>query len=337
MSTNKLRLIIVIVVLVMLSCSVFQPEQASTAPKHILETNAEFEMLWSSSDLHLSYNNRRPNMVGAPGRIILLGSISGDLPTGKLNGLDSLTGKTVWQYPGASLGEIIADGESLYRGTSGTATLISYDVKNGEVLWSTRLPQAQSTSEIYLAENKIFIHTNDFQWFVLDEDGGIIDSRSETNRTFLKISDVLYMEDVYAIKAIDYSSQKELWQLDLGASYTNSPIFDGDTIYLKTVGDTAFIYSINRHTGSVNWKMSEVVLSNLYLMGDKMYFINGDNKLTVLDKLSGNEILNAKISPSLDLNEPNGSYFVSGDSTNKILALYFGDNDQLVGLKIKSP
>lgn len=145
------------------------------------------------------------------------------------------------------------------------------------------------------------------------------------------------MDDLHAIKAVELSSKKVLWEVELGAEYAYSPIFDNGMIFLSTGGISPSIYSIDQTTGKINWKKPLDVLSNLYLTVDKIYFISGDSRLTVLDKLSGNEILNVKISPNLDLNEPNGSYFVSGDSTNKILALYFGDNDQIIGLKIKSP
>jgi outer membrane protein assembly factor BamB len=57
----------------------------------------------------------------------------------------------------------------LYRGTVGTTTVYAHNIDNGELLWSTWLPSAHSTSTIYFADNKIFVFSNDGEFYVLNE------------------------------------------------------------------------------------------------------------------------------------------------------------------------
>ena len=347
MRVNNSKLLIVAIILFTLSCFSIESAQTHVAPQYVLETNDSFEMTWNLSGIGVIPNRRRSNLVGVPGKIVIHGWKTSDaqdlqdLQTSKAKviGLDSLTGNTVWMVNGAQVSEIISNGENVYGGTYGIVTVRSYNIQNGKLLWQTLLPTAHSTSDIYFAENKIFVHTNDAEFYILNDQGEVLDSFSEILDTFLEKDGVLYMSDVSAIKAVDFSSKKELWRLELGMDigYAYAPIFDNGTIFLNTSDVPAYIYSIDQDTGEVNWKATQGVLSNLYVTEDKIYFLNPDSRLVALDKYSGDELINVKFSPPFNLSDQSGSYFISGDPTNNILAVYFGDNSQIMGLKIKEP
>jgi hypothetical protein len=329
--------VIVISILLTTSCSVLKLGQADSISLHLLEPNDKFEVIWNTLDIGVGSNNRRSNMVGLPGKIVILGTKSDGPQSGSLIALDSLSGNIVWTSPAASEGEIISHGENLYSGNSGIAAIYSYDVQNGKVLWRTILFGGHSVVDLYFADDKIFAYTNDFEFFTLDATGKIINSFSETDRVFLEMNGILYMDDLDAIKAIDSLSNKELWKTKLDNGYIYAPIFDNGTIYIRTGGASASIYSIDQNTGIINWKTSQSILSNLYITEKEIYFISYNSSLIGLDKATGSEVINVKISPSLDANEFSRGYFISGDKTNNLLALCFSDNDQIMGVQILNP
>lgn len=254
-------LIMIISLLLTLSCFAIETRQLFLAPHHVLETNNEFEVLWNRSDIFMNDSDRRPGMVGAPGRIIIHGWKSGEITAHTIIGLDSISGNITWTIPGG--GEIITEGENLYLGTAGTAIVKSYNIENGELLWDTLLPWAHSVVGLHVAENKIFAHTGDDEFFTLNEEGEILDTFHQNFRTFLVINDVLYMKGNFSIKAVDFSSKKELWGLRLDDDFSHAPIFDDGAIFLRTwLRTPTYIYSIDQFTGKVNWKLSQDLLSN---------------------------------------------------------------------------
>jgi hypothetical protein len=65
--------------------------------------------------------------------------------------------------------------------------------------------------------------------------------------------------------------------------------------------------------------------------------VSEDGYLVALDRATGDEISRVKFSPEIDLNKQHGGYFITGDPTNNILAISFGDNTRIMGLEIKNP
>lgn len=254
-------------------------------------------------------------------------------------GLDSVTGSSIWQISGTGYGEgeNFVQGEILYRGTKGVATIQSYRIENGELIWQTRLPWAQSVTDIFHFENRIFAHTSDNEFFILDEQGKILDNFQVTSRVFLQIGNTLNMEDVQGIKAIDFLSKNELWLVETERRYTHAPIFDNGTIFLRTSLNPAYIYSVDQSTGDVHWIISQDALSNLYIMSERIYFISSSGYLVTLNRNTGEEISKVKFSPSFDLDKQIGGYFITGDSTSNVLVVSFGDNTQIMGIKVLNP
>ena len=308
-------------------------------PLHFLEPNDEFEVMWGMSEISLGYSNLRPTLTGGGGRIILEGLERETYLTGTIMGLDSITGNMIWKIPatGSGNGEKIIQNNILYRGTTGVAVVQAYNIENGELIWQTKLPQAHSVTDIYSAENKIFAYTSDSEFFVLNEKGGIVDSFPETLRVFLEMDGTLYMEDNFAIKAQNAFTRRELWRLEIEDYYTHAPIFENGTILLRTWNNPAYIYSIDQNTGKVNWKVLKDALSNLFVARRKVYFLDFDGCLVTIDQKSGSEISRVEFSPPFDIERRDGGYFVSGDLVNNILVVSFGDNNQIMGLKIKAP
>lgn len=319
----------------------FLNSQTDTIPTYALEENSEYIVIWNRSDISTNPDDRRPGMVGGSGRIIVNGSKNEPLALWRIHGLDSISGETVWEASESGSGQIIIEGEYLYLGTVGDARVISYAIDNGELVWNTSLPWAHSVLEIYSVENKLFIYTGDFEFFVLNAGGEILSNLSKPNgsfRVFLEKNDLLYMESLLAIKAVDVSSGQQVWNLNLGNKYTHSPIFSDGTIFLRTWnGSDVSIYSIDQMTGVVNWKVSANAISNLYVAGDKLYYMSWDGCLVSVDKNNGNEISRVKFLPEVDKNATMGGFSITGDVVNDIIAVTFAGNDQIMGIKVVNP
>lgn len=320
----------------------FVESQTKTIPLYALEENSEYTVIWNRTDISINPNDQRPNMVGGSGKIIVNGRKNEPLASRKIYGLDSLSGEYIWEANDADSGQLIIEGRYLYFGTVGGARVISYDIYNGELVWSTSLPWTQSVSEIYFAEKKLFIYTSDFEFFVLNSNGEILSNLSKSTngsfRVFLEKNNMLFTEALLAIKAVDASSRQEVWNLSLGNQYTHSPIFSDRTIFLRTWnGSDVSIYSIDQMTGVANWKVSANAISNLYVAGDKLYYVSWDGCLVSLDSNTGNEISRVKFLPEVDTNATTGGFSITGDVVNDIIAVTFAGNDQIMGIKVINP
>ena len=335
---SLLTLVICLCSLLGQSCIAFEVLHDDVSPHHVLEKNDEFEFIWELSDIYTGSNERRAAIVSVPGKIIVEGGYT-KLNDPSLIAFDSLSGEIVWQVPlgFGHNGYIISQNTVLYRGTAGAAKVQAFAADKGELLWETNLPWAQSALEIYFADKRINVFTANNKFFILDDQGKIIDSRYEPFRTFLEMGGILYIDENIAMKAIDISTKQELWRQEINDRFTHSPIFDNGTVFLRTWVKPGYIYSINQATGKVNWKLSHDVLSNLCVTGNKIYFVDFDGYLVAIDRYSGDETAKVKFSSSFDLANGINGYSITSDPINNVLAISFGDNSQLLGLKIKNP
>jgi outer membrane protein assembly factor BamB len=117
------------------------------------------------------------------------------------------------------------------------------------------------------------------------------------------------------------------------------PIFDDETIFVRTTGSDGYIYSIDQDTGKVNWKVSQNIYSNLFLANKRIYFLSSNGYLVAIDRNTGMELSRVKFTVQFALNDPktSGDYCVNGDPENNVLVLAFRDNSQLLGLRVKKP
>ena len=83
--------------------------------------------------------------------------------------------------------------------------------------------------------------------------------------------------------------------------------------------------------------VTQDIVSNLCILKDKIYFLTSDGYLMAIDKMTGKEVSKVRFLPDFDLEKQIGGYFVSADSLNNVLAVSFGDNTQIMGLKITNP
>jgi outer membrane protein assembly factor BamB len=316
----------------------YYAQQDFLAPKHLLETNNEYNVIWDISNISvIDDTSGHPRIVGDSGKIIANGAKQGWFSNGTIFGIDSNNGKIVWEVSEDSGGDMLVQNGTLYFGTVGTANLRSYNIKNGEIIWSTPMFWGHSVSDINYADNKIFVVSSNDTFFILNDQGKILDTSYITYRTFLISGGVLYRQDNFSMTAIEFSSKKELWTVDIGERFTHAPIFNDGEIFLRTWSIPTNIYSIDQYVGKVNWVTTQDTISNLCIIGDKIYFMNRDGYLVAINRYSSLETSRVKFSPDFDLHKQISSYSVACDAANNVLAITFGDNTEIMGLKILNP
>jgi outer membrane protein assembly factor BamB len=318
------------------SCSLFNIQPETQALHHLPEANEEFRLIWELSNIRVDNNDQRPMIVSVPGKIIFEGWNDGKSLV--LTAVDSLSGDVLWQKPvHSSSGYVISQNTVLYRGTFGAAEIQSYNADTGELVWESKLPFAHSVTELYSTTDRIFIFTGDNNFYILNAQGEVIEKRYETFRTYKEIDGKIYRDKNFSFQLVDTLTQKNVWSVKIGDRFTHSPVFHDGKIYLRTWAIPTEIYSIDESTGIVDWKVSYDVLSNLCILKDRIYFLTSDNNLVAIDRLSGNEVSEVKLLPDFDRKKQIGGYFVAADSSNNVLAISFGDNTQIMGLKITNP
>jgi len=331
MKTIKVGFLIWFISLSLSACFSIETRQVRLVPQYNLEKNNEYAVVWNRTDIA-----KNGNMVSASGMILVLGQDKKKLvSSGDIFAINSLTGEDVWKTNAGYAGKIIASSERIYYGSVGSAYVGTYDVEDGKLIWKTSLPWAHSITDLYFAENKIFVNTSDSEFFILSEEGGILGNLFSSFPIYLEIDNVRYMNDNLAIKAVDLTSMQELWRVDVGL-YDGAPIFDGGKIFITTWNNE--IYSLDQATGMVNWEISGNMLSNLYIAEDKIYYMSEDYQLVSLDRATGEELSSIKFQPEFDMSVPrSGGFSIVGDPKNNVIAVSFANSDQIMGIQILNP
>jgi len=324
--------------LLMVSClsGNFLPDKPT--PARTLEINNEYEVIWSLPNMYVDDCSQNPLMVSIPDIIFVEKSNTWQESRSVL-AINSLDGKTLWQIEPPSLynGILLARDKVLYRAIYGVAAVQAYNIADGKLLWQTSLTGGHSSIDLYFADNKIFVSTSDNEFFILSDQGEILEHRIMQADVYGEMNGVMYVQD-NAFRAIEIASGRELWQVVVDRfKFRSSPIFDKEAIFLRTADIKGSIYSLDQGTGKVNWKVSQKMYSNLYLTGEKIYFISSDGYLVTIDRNSGAELSKVRFSSFPSELSTGLDYCITGDAANNVLAVSFSDNNQILGIRIKNP
>lgn len=344
-------LALAILSLITSSCGIvwdmYESQQDYLASPHSIEANSEYEMIWNISDINVLGESdcchSNPALVSVSHKIIIGGVDKGSYFDASITAIDSNSGEILWKIPvTTSHSEMVTSDDSLFRGTVGTVTIYAHDVENGELLWSKPLPWSHSASSIHFAEKEIFVNDTNGAFSILSEQGEILyNSNNPIGKyldKYLELNGILFMENApLGIKAVEPSSGNELWVVDIDTRRAYDPVFDEGEIFITAENDSAEIYSIDQYTGMVNWKVSHDVLSNLCVMDDKIYFTNSDSYIVAINRYSGIEVSRVQFSPKFDTEKQIGSYQIACDKADSVIAVSFGDNTQIMGLKVMNP
>jgi outer membrane protein assembly factor BamB len=277
-------------------------------------------------------------IVAAPNMILVEGKQKSDSQV-YIFAFNALDGSKIWQQEVASSpAQLITSNSILYRGTGGAGHVQSYRLTDGSLLWDVALSGAHSIVDLYYISDNLYANTNNDIFFTLSKDGTILNSELTTERVFYETDKTIYLGKPNAIEAKDKYSGFVNWHLDIADGFYYSPIFNQGKIYLRTWGTPDnIIYSIDQSSGRINWQLGTNALSNLCQMGTRLYYLSADGYLISLDSQSGQSMERIAFSPSFELNNGGniGRYYVAADPSNNLVVVSFGDNDQILGIKIK--
>lgn len=305
-------------------------------PVHSLEENDEYEVIWSIENIYMPDDQNESLLFSVPGMIVVQNQKA--LFTESLIAFDSLNGEKLWESDLGffEYGMIVAHEDRIFRGTGGTASVSMYDPETGKRLWKTHFITGHSVMDVYLIEDEIYVYTNDSEFYVLDLQGKVIKRRYGVSfRTFFVEDNVAYKETAFTINAKDLNVDNEIWSVDLESGIEGSPVFDNGTIFLDTKSSKGWFYSIDQLTGNINWKKSYKIISNFVVLDKTILFLDSDGYLMAIDRFSGEEISKIGFTEPFVLNEYFNGYYLAADRENQILAIYFDDNKQIMGVKIK--
>jgi outer membrane protein assembly factor BamB len=322
---------------VSLSCAGSLDQKPNTTISHLLAENPYLDVAWSKNDIDIFVHENMSMLVTAPNRIFTLGI---NPYTYTVYAFDSVTGKLMWKQDGALPNTISANGSAFY--TTNLNNIYAYNITNGDILWSNRLPYAGPLVFVRFNKDKIFAYSSNGTFFILNALGGMLESRGPLIYPVPYIVDDVTYASGNGIISQETKTGKVLWEADIKDTYYTGPLFLDDVIYVRT-GDAVIpgnVYAVDKTNGEILWKNGEKVISNTCPLGSNLYFLTLDGYLIGVDQKNGQEVARIEFSPR-PFNLPTGTqnvggYYVAADHENNIVFVSLGDSFQLFALQIKS-
>lgn len=297
-----------------------------------LEENAEYESLWSLNGVpFIGLHEFMPNVINLGSNFYYI--TSEPILKSYLVSIDGLNGEVRWKSKFNLLTRnfLLPGDNMIIRGRNDLPVISAFDENDGSKLWNQTLYSANRIKEMYYIEEKLFVYTIDGNFFIINNEGKLIESFSEIEKTFFVLDEILYQDGGNRLIGVDIKTKERIWEINLNrGQIVFSPIIDGENMFIQT---TEAIFSIKKATREVNWQSSYNIVSNLCIMNKKIYFLTVDGALMSIDKKTGEQISKVKFTP--DQFDLQNNYYIAGDTENQILVISFGDAKQLLGIKIK--
>jgi len=309
--------------ILIISISVSSCTQSSTQPiwnpaetVHNVEKEEFLKMLWARPNIYIGITTSL-GLATSSSNVFVIGSPNVDEGI-KLNALDILDGKLVWQSESSPLFPILADEDGVYvegRGEGGNVT--KYDPESGEVLWSKSFWDSGGVLHLIMYENQLHAYLSPDKHKVLrTSDGKTIFSLFPKDPPFFdsRVCGISYQTPVYTVDSIYFRE--------------NEGLFKGE------------ICAVDITTGKLRWRSDLGVISNVVASGKAVFVLVESGDLLALDPTNGQKI--SELSVSFDnkpfitysVDDRSGNFFLAYDAQNDILLVYLGDSRQLYAFLI---
>lgn len=320
--------------LMCIGCSPEASYTESYIESHIPTDERGIEVLWEKMDVVLSDNPDHPTLVSSDNIVLLEGRNRDEPGKFQVFAYQVDDGQFIWKIEAPFYASSVLKEKGVYfRGIVGR--IQAFELLTGNLLWETKLPGARSVTDLYTYDDKIVAQTNnDNEYTLLAMNGQILQRTSIKNHSFFRIDDLVFIKKYNAIEAVEGSSGVVVWSVEVKGGIGFAPLFDSGHIYLVSKGVPNKIISVNEETGGVNWQRNDMAISNLCILGSKLYFLKTDGSLVGLDKENGEVALTIKFSPSVDYHAYPGRYYIACDASVNVLVVSFGDTDQVIGLRV---
>jgi outer membrane protein assembly factor BamB len=145
----------------------------------------------------------------------------------------------------------------------------------------------------------------------------------------LRFQLVDYWGDGKKLWAIDRSSDRTLWQVQVNGWTPDWPILSDSLIILSShqlPGEPVELYAVDVRTGAIVWQYAGRCLSNFVLTNNTIYAIREDTALVGIDSHTGREVAAMRFATTKAADDTR--YWVAA-TINKVFA-YFGDSQELI-------
>lgn len=343
----KKVLILVISIIAVLSgaCSPFQSGRTSGYTcsnfQRTPANNSYFQPLWSRSGIAIYPDPFNPLMQGTASKVFLVTGQDSKYGGSKILALDTQSGSVLWQRNVVLPASIITSSTLLYTSLYDKIEVV--DPQTGNLVKTIEVPKVGFIYNVFATEHNLYAFTKSGRYLTYNINDGSY-SLSEPflpYHPFLIENGIMYFVDTEAYKAKDIETQSILWENSVNDAFTAHPLFTHDMIILLT--RMGSIYSLDKGTGKLLWKLDENVISNIAVNKSDLYFVTNDGYLKMLDMNSGQEIAKLEFVPaSFEPNSPPsgniiGAYDLWVDSQNDIAVVSFGDSCQLMAIKLQTP
>lgn len=295
--------------------------------------NSVYEKIWEISEINIASNGVKPTIVNGDNVFYIHGSES--IKGSFVKAIQSVDGKLIWETNLNTIenGEIIYSDGYIFLGVGGLPQILALD-DSGAILWRKTIG-TRSVSNLYFVNDQLNIYTASQNFYIFDKEGNAIRERTfESENVFFVENNIKYHIDVNSFVAVNEVTNEKIWEVEVDGNLLGKPIFEHENIFYVSRFPLKII-SMNRESGFVNWVKEYFVLSNLCVMDTKIYFIDYEGYLVEINKINGEQLSKVKFNRSVDSSRQ--AYYIAGDVENNILAIAFGLERQVLGLKISNP
>ena len=269
------------------------------------------------------------HLAAAQGKIFFQATVStAEVRKSAIVAVDAISGNILWQIeaPGQdTVDTLYPSSSTFYIITHGLASVLAYDMKTGQALWSTKLPWSpRYIATFAVVDNLIYVGTPDDLYFMRADTGEITHTfkKAPTEETLMALEPELRQ----------FTSPESI-NIDYIKAYT---VINKD-IMLMPNG-----YIEHRRTGDVLWDMDDILLPNVLthkITEDRVYTLTEEGELLAYDVQTGKIIgtlfrLEPSPLPSKDGARYSIFYYIAVDEEEGLLYVYIENSSQVFAVKI---
>lgn len=328
--------IVFITAIAVLVAILSKQEQRDLLPPHEILSINGLDLEWKLEKIYTpGFRPLNPNMIVKRGKIFFQGMVDkGDLT--QITILDASNGGFLANTKPTSYDtQFATDGVSLYIGVGNKGNVYRYDYETKKVVWSNNLGNVIGPCcfNILNGELQMSWQKNHFYQTSL-RDGSIQFEFPESrvfhyeNGVFIQgVGDVLLAKNMEGIR---------IWRQNFGIPIQQQPVFYNGKIFLNANSSPeGIVYVLDQTTGKILWNTEYLVIGNIALSADRVYFLRYDGVLLGVNQNSGQIEIQAQLSSEGEFynygryTKFNTDFQVTFDQETNTLFLLTGDSGQL--------
>lgn len=307
--------------------------------EHNVNPTSEFEVIWSRGGIYTIQLASSKLMDANSELVCFIGAMKNDGQSESINCLNPLNGELLWQKSNNTSANILIYKDGVYVDSNGMPGVEKYDL-NGMLLWTQRL-KGTGVVNLYIFDGNLQVLVVPKKLVELNlSDGSIAQELSEGFKAFIKTDrETIIYED--GVKFLSTDMKNVIWHNNqLDRSLWMAPVLLSDTILLRTGKVRGSVYALDRKTGTMLWKTSDNIISNIAYSETKktIYLLTLEGSLIAVNQISGEEKHLAQFTSTpfiLNGEQQVGSYDLAFDDSLNMLFLILGDSRQLIAFQEK--